>query len=268
LLNKEVDVHFVDNLHAKVFWGADGGAVIGSANLSENGMEDDRLIEAAVRLLPGDPSIEKFIASIHARAIGSKDRRFKTQLERLRTANVDYLQRNPRQFRAIDRGEKVTARTFGDWCSSKTPERWQLGWWTKKENPARDAAAKFSARHPGQQYETWLDGAKGELIKGVATLDVRLGRDPWGVQLLPRPYWWYPEAPIVSQQKNQQKFPYNWFARVNVPAGVGIPFDPHEKRFQAALAATITTIQNDILQLRGPVKGKFLDELKRNYAEA
>jgi hypothetical protein len=268
LLNMDVDVHFVDNLHAKVFWGAAGGAVIGSANLSENGMDDNRLIEAAVQLPPGDPTIVEFLTSIHARAVSSKDRLFKTQLERLHIADVQYLQRNPMPRKAAGGKPEAAMRTFGDWCKSKMPERWQLGWWEETANPPRDATAEFSSRYPGQQYKTWLPGVKGELIDRVATLDVKFISKPWRAMFRPRPYWWYPEDCIVSQQKNAQKYPYNWFARVNVPVGRGVPFDPTEKRFQEALTTTVGKLGDDMLLVRGPVQGGFLRELKRNYGEA
>lgn len=266
LLDNDVDVHFVEDLHAKVFWGEVGGAVIGSANLSENGMEDHGLIEAAVQLAPGDPAIVEFLDTVKSHAIGSRDRRFKTMLERLHVADVKHWRSKSAQGRETVRAGNAPARTFEDWCKSKMPERWQLGWWEEEANPPRDAASEYSARYPGQEYETWLPGVKGELMNNVATLGIKLRSDSWRVLFRPQPFWWYPEDFIVSQQKNAQRFPYNWFARVAVPAGRGVPFNPVEKRFQVALAATIHGMQDDIEQLRGSVKGRFVKELKRNYA--
>lgn len=266
LLNLDVDVHFVDDLHAKVFWGSSGGAVIGSANLSENGMQDDRLIEAAVQLPAGDPSIVEFLASVHARAVGCTDKEFKKRLDKLHIEDVQDRQRNGASF-GMSRRTTIAVRTFGDWCKSKMPERWQLGWWEGTANPPRDAITEFSSRYPGQEYKFWLPGAKGELLEGVATLGVKFASDPWKAVFRPRPYWWYPEDCIVSHQKNARTYPYNWFARVAVPRGRGVPFDPAEKRFHEALTATVSSLGDDMLEVRGPVHGRFLRELKRNYGE-
>ncbi|UVW30708.1 phospholipase D family protein [Massilia sp. H6] len=269
LLNMDVEVHFVENLHAKLFWGAAGGAVIGSANLSENGMDENRLIEAAVHLPAGDPAIADFLSSIHARAVGSKEheKEFRRQLDRLHIADVQYLQRNPHPRKAASGEKPAASRTFGDWSESKMPERWQLGWWEEKAEPPRDAAVEFSSRYPGQQYESWLPGVKGELIEGVATLSVKFSSDPRRVLVRPAPYWWYPEDCIVSHQKNAQQYPYNWLARIDIPVGRGVPFNPAEKRFQLALKATVDSLGDDILEVRGPVRGRFLTTLKRHYGQ-
>jgi hypothetical protein len=268
LLNEEVDVHFVDNLHAKVFWGETGGAVIGSANLSENGMEDERLIEAAVQLESGNPAIVEFLDSIKSRAVRSDNPRFKEAFDRLHVADVQHWRNNPPQPKAVGSYKNESIPTFGDWCDSKMPERWQLGWWEETRDPPRDAANEFSSRYPGAEYETWLPCAEGELINNVATLCIKLNSNFWRVALRPQPFWWYPEDFVVSKQKNAQKFPYNWFARVAVPPGRSVPFDSREKRFQLALIATVRCMKDGITRLRGPVKGEFLSELKRNYAEA
>jgi hypothetical protein len=219
-------------------------------------------------LAPGDPSIVAFLDSIKLRAIGSRDRRFQTMFERLHVADVKHWRSRQTQGRENARSGNTRVRTFEDWCESKMAERWQLGWWEEEADPPRDAARKYSARHPGQVCETWLPGVRGELLNNVATLGIKLRRDSWRVLLRPQPFWWYPEDVVVSQQKNAQRYPYNWFARVAVPAGRGVPFNPVEKRFQVALAATISSMKDDIERLRGPVKGRFLKDLKRNYAAA
>jgi hypothetical protein len=268
LLNMGVDVHFVDNLHAKVFWSSGAGAVIGSANLSANGMDDNRLIEAAVQVPPGDPELAAFLASVHACAIGSSSapRQFKAQMERLRVADVQYRQRNPVSARAPGAPRRPVTPSFGEWCRSKAPERWQLGWWKDAESkPPRDAAAAFARRHPGEQYSTWLSGVSGDIVEAVATLDVKLAPNPWQAIFSPRPYWWYPEEVVVSEQKNAAKDPYNWFARIDVPTGRGVPFNATEKRFQDALANTVSIFGDDMLGVRGTVKGRFLKELKHHY---
>jgi hypothetical protein len=56
------NVHFLENLHAKIYIGAHS-AVIGSCNLSDNGLSDAGLIEAAVYLDTID-SVKKYSPSL------------------------------------------------------------------------------------------------------------------------------------------------------------------------------------------------------------
>ena len=44
----KVKVSFANNLHMKVFWAEERGAIVGSANLSNNGFSDYGLYEVAV----------------------------------------------------------------------------------------------------------------------------------------------------------------------------------------------------------------------------
>ena len=54
LLEAGARVQFVDDLHAKVYWAEGRGAIVGSANLSNNALDGDRLHEVGVLLGQGE----------------------------------------------------------------------------------------------------------------------------------------------------------------------------------------------------------------------
>lgn len=53
LLRTGVNLFAVQRLHMKVYWSRERGAVLGSANLSQNGLGDGGLLESAVYIKPG-----------------------------------------------------------------------------------------------------------------------------------------------------------------------------------------------------------------------
>lgn len=66
LIKRDVDVHFADRLHAKVYWAAGRGAVITSANLSTNAFGRGELREVGVRLPAPAVDIDRIIRSAGA----------------------------------------------------------------------------------------------------------------------------------------------------------------------------------------------------------
>jgi hypothetical protein len=264
LLTAGVNVRFVDRLHTKIYSGRSKGVVIGSANLSQNALGDGGLIEAGMFLPPGNPGIDAFLASLRSRAIGIDDPRFPEVLHRLRIEDMLERQRNPQK-----KGDRMFSKrmlTFGEWLEMPCPEQWQLGLWSENVDPPKDAINVFKEMHGAVSYTNWRSGSHvNELQPGTATIDCQLHGTKWGVNKSPAPFWWYPEKPIVSAQKNWAGAPYQWFARVNVPAGRSGPFDVKEARFRTALDAAVRDFGERTEGFRGSVKKRFLDALAKHY---
>ncbi len=69
LRDRGVQVRFARNLHMKLYWAANRGAVIGSANLSNNGLGDNGLHELAVRVAASEVDIRGLLKSFESRAV-------------------------------------------------------------------------------------------------------------------------------------------------------------------------------------------------------
>lgn len=264
LLAANVNVHFVDRLHTKIYWGRNSGTVIGSANLSHSALDDDGLIEAGVLLSPGDRAIKQFLLSLKSNAIGKDDPRFLGMLEKLREADIDSRQRNPQHRGRSSRS--LRKRTFAEWLNMPYRQQWQLGWWAENDTPPRDATAQYNENHPGKLYSNWRSGdSKNELKPFVATIDCKVLSSRWGVALSPAPFWWYPERPLISSEKKWRNSPYQWYAQTNVPSGREVPFDIRDKRFLKALVSAVEAYGEKIYKLRGPVKDDFVSLLAHYY---
>jgi phosphatidylserine/phosphatidylglycerophosphate/cardiolipin synthase-like enzyme len=93
ILCARAKVHFVNRLHAKIYWSKARGALLGSANLTANALGENGLQEAMVWLPPELFDIRPFIRSLHI----LDD--FNKTLKWLHAAHIRFLQRNPFFFR-------------------------------------------------------------------------------------------------------------------------------------------------------------------------
>lgn len=69
LQERGAKVHFAKNLHMKLYWAEGRGAVIGSANLSNNGLGDNGLAELAVRVKADEIDIRAILKDIESRSV-------------------------------------------------------------------------------------------------------------------------------------------------------------------------------------------------------
>jgi hypothetical protein len=132
LMKKGIQVKFADNLHMKVYWTADQGAVITSANLSVNALGSGNLQELGI-LVPSDAlDIDRIIQKIKPRSINVME-----------LASLDVAHR---RYQMINKGmkrESVKLPTFLEWY--ETPmrnENWRLGYWDEDIHPSLAAKRK------------------------------------------------------------------------------------------------------------------------------
>lgn len=118
-----VKVDFVSNLHMKLYWGSGQGAVIGSANLSDNGLGDGGLHELAVRVPDGVVDIEAILNGLKCRPVTH------SLLKNLFDRTADFRRRNEGQG-VFDKKERTgktkgSGFSFDAWLGSRLPE-WRL----------------------------------------------------------------------------------------------------------------------------------------------
>ena len=106
-------VRFAQDLHMKLYWSQGHGAVIGSANLSDNGLGDGGLHELAVRVDARDIDIRAVLDGIDSRPVTN--------------ALLDDLFRRTADYRRRNNGLDVFGRapghpvTFESWLKSQQP---------------------------------------------------------------------------------------------------------------------------------------------------
>jgi hypothetical protein len=112
-----VTVFFADRVHMKVFWAQGNGAVVGSANLSDNALGVGGLHEAGVFVPASKVRIDSLIERIKPAEVTP------AALRRLSTAEAN---RVPRGGGAPRRTSSIP--TFGEWFESERRKGWKWGY--------------------------------------------------------------------------------------------------------------------------------------------
>ena len=251
-------VSFVDRLHAKVYWSRKYGAIVGSANLSNNALGEGGLLEYAIQLPPKTLDVRPFVRNLNV----IDD--FAAALRRLHIDHVRFMQRNPPRCGPGTSLKRLPL--FKDWLKrGNSAAGWRLGWYEDEALAPRDAIEKLGESTGSPRYVRFLGvSSRNSLSKGIPTLGCRIREQGDGVRLS-NLEWWVPEHYARTAMKGWHDYPHVWFAQHSrMPTGTRPPFDCREPRFRLALAATIkgqTSISNT------PVKvgGRFLAALTRHY---
>lgn len=261
LLRQGANVHFVERLHAKIYWSRTKGTLIGSPNLTANALGDKGLLEAAVRLPPGAFDMHGFIKKMNV----VND--FAAKLRWLRRQHLLFLARNPKLRQTP--GPKPAPASFAEWfAAGEKREDWQLGWWEREiDDDPKDAVEALADETGNPDYTTSLHVAKDDgLRKGVFTLNFKVEeRDTGGVRVS-RFKWWVPEISKLTKQKEFKDWPIIWFSQSKVRSRP--PFDFRDRRFRLALERTIKGMGGLAwLQEEAPLQpsSTFLRRLNRHF---
>ena len=149
LVKREVKVFFADSLHMKVYWTADRGAIITSANLSTNALGSGDLREVGVRLRSADVDIDRIISSIKPRPVTP------TELRSLDRRHKVYVARNRRSIRP-----RPQRTTFREWYASNLRAAWKLYWWSEYGHASK-AAREVTRREYSADDFHWSIGVRG-----------------------------------------------------------------------------------------------------------
>ena len=205
LLRDGVVVHFVKRLHAKVYWSRKRGALVGSANLTDNALGEDGLKEAAVQLPAGNFDMDSFVDSLECEAD------FGTALTKLHEEHLRFLQRNPRRGKSTT--DKTPIPSFPDWFKGKGRAEWRLGWYEEDDKAPKDAVDKLEQETGTREYATYLGShPDNDLKAGVFTLSFRVREE--GDQIrISKLEWWVPETLTKTSVKSWSDYRHIWFAR-------------------------------------------------------
>lgn len=139
LMEKKVEVFFSDRLHMKVYWAANRGCVITSANLSRNALGAGNLKEAGILIGPDEIDIDELLKSTKKRAVNSRE------MKKLDRAHTRFVALNKVQ-------EKHSIPNFIRWFGTPNRPAWKLGWFDTYCNPSNAAKEKameeFEVREP------------------------------------------------------------------------------------------------------------------------
>ena len=112
LIEEEVDVHFCDSMHIKLYWTQKHGAIITSANLSSNAMDTGHLLEFGILLPSRCINIKKLLSSLKIRQAKENE---------IRTLDVEH----DHYYRKKQVKPSTVKQTFLKWYNSKYRKNWK-----------------------------------------------------------------------------------------------------------------------------------------------
>lgn len=270
LIKAGVHVHLVPNMHAKVYWSRTGGAVVGSANLSHNGLGDAGLFEAGVYLAPGIIDIEEVLQSLRPSAISQDTNKqaFDKALAVLDREHNAYCARNPSTASFATTASR-SKPTFGEWLASTGRKDWQINYWTYEMDRApNDLNTVVGEGQPEFECENWCaEDIEDRLSCNIPTLEIRLSSKTFKRWQSTKPKWWMPTTSYTSTDRAFKDMPFIWACREKIPAGVEVPFNNEEPAFLRALDRAIEGAGEAFLNAKGPVSRSFVEILAKNYRD-
>ncbi len=271
LLREGARVHFVMNLHAKVYYSSKGGTVLGSANWSDHALGEGGLTETAIWLPTGAFPIDEQLAKLGAAVSMDDAEKFQAMLQKLYVDHNIFYRANPGMV-AIDNAAQSTC-TFGEWAAQPGRQQWQLGLWYEAPDPPLDAVkeyAKLTSDDLGLVIEQVCSNYRAHsnpsnILVNIPTLDCAFGALERQTPSKIRPIWWIPSFKTTTSNPKFSEMKHIWLARENVPSGSPIPFDCKEKNFLSALQTIVGLLGEKIDTFQGPVSDEFVDLLLKHY---
>jgi hypothetical protein len=172
LIKRGAKVRFVDSLHMKLYWSEDQGAIITSANLSNNALGSGDLKEVGIKLGPGIVDIDRILESVDDRAVTDRE--------------LKLLDKRHKRFWINNRGaifKKEKAKTFLDWLELPFRSDWKLGSWGATGSFAEEAKRISKEDYNVSSPHQFLGAKIGDYEEDDWVLTYRENK-PWEVEWL------------------------------------------------------------------------------------
>lgn len=253
----------VKNLHTKIYWSRKRGSVVGSANLSQEALEDGNQYELAVYLPPGKLDVRPLLKRFIANPID------KLTVDRFEERYNIYRLRNPNEMKGRNTSRhRTTSRSFLEWCESKGPA-WNLYWWGKLAYPPEDAVDAIEREKGSRYYHDYIcSDSRNHYRLGEWVLSFKEGQYTNGDIRPLSLSWFIPEVYGITRSKEWSDYPHLWFQ-----VGTELPQPPFNLRdgiFRKVLTRAIIQlggdVENVVKQGTRPTE-RFLHTLEERYLE-
>ena len=272
LLQHRAKVFFAPGLHAKVYWAEGKGCIVGSANLSQNGLGKDGLHEVAVQLPPRSFDLNGFLRRLKLTTVTEPVLNdFEERCRRYRGRNGGKELLSPP--RGARRPHKRTP-TFAEWMAMDYRMPWSLEVTDMYFNEREETEIVHRGVMTDEDLEAGVDywtGQKGMTTPGRWVLFVEVTPNGRGFKTC----WSCADDQIPSRRLGPglQEDSAPWFAiqRSETKHFGPVPFRVEAPAFQAALKRFLKAhraMNNEracALAPNGQLKPKHLSELLRSF---
>lgn len=163
LLDNNVMVSFCDNLHQKIYWREKVGLIVGSANLSNNGLGDGGLHEFGVYCADMQFDIDDILKKLKCSDVTNE------ALEKLYAAHRAHVRKNG----GAEKHAKVpSTSTFDD----KSSRAWKLVTWSveRKNNDAIQSAVETEFGRANWSNDNDIDPKANGFKEGEFVLQIKV----------------------------------------------------------------------------------------------
>lgn len=253
LMKKGVVIRFADNLHMKVYWTEDKGAVITSANLSTNALGSGNLRELGI-FVPSDTlDIEKIIHTIKPRQVTKKE------LDQLEIEHRSYHRKNP------NISGKMPDPSFLEWCESPMRNTWKIGYWGETMPVSQAAKMQSYEQYSVSNPNDFIGCKANTYSKGDWILTFRINRNK-PVDLS----WLFVDFIIKTDRKDKaynSEFPYQAVQVWSISHYSEKPFNIRDQRFRNALSLALQKYGIAKFDREDPSKPpkRLLELIRANY---
>lgn len=207
LLKAGAKVFFIDGLHTKVYWTDGVGAVVTSANLSRNALEEGNLLELGIYL--EDSSLVNIEQILNQRP---KREAKKAEINRLKKRS-DLLS----GLLASATSNVSSPVTFEEWYSSPIKMPWKLAWTDEGDYPLTQSSEEYvEGNYSGSKATDWSHARKDEYKPGDWLLCFSIDTG--------KVYGWMFITDVVPKRKGEQYWKDSPFMALQV--GKRPPYSP------------------------------------------
>ena len=136
LIKKGIDVYFCNHLHHKIYWKENAGLIIGSANLSNNGLGDNAQHEFGVYSDDKNFDITEVLSELRYLKVTDD------MLEKLDKERDQWRLNNPKEIE--DSNSRFKVPTFPESSNMPFPRKFKIITWCEKRNKEECAEIKSS----------------------------------------------------------------------------------------------------------------------------
>jgi len=257
LQKRGVRVAFAESVHMKVYWCKGAGAVITSANLSDNALGVGGLHEIGVLVPARTVKIDRLIRQIRPLAVTEA-----------RLRRLDVAENARVGFRGRRGGQATALPSFPEWLGGHRRRSWKWGY-GEKVVPGFSRRARAAAKDvsPGLRPVTTVSCRRGQYREGDWVLDVNLSTGG----LLSAPRWVYVNRVVLVEKSDRVHYSKDWpFDAVQINALRHCPSPPFrvDSRFRRALRAVSKMLGREKVEARvdgrPPTRG-MLEQIRRLY---
>lgn len=218
LLAAGARVFFIERLHMKVYWAEGRGAVVGSANLSANGLGDGGLHEGVVSIESPAFDLPAVLSALNPVAATPKALSELSRKNNLACSRLEGV--GPKWAAAAGAGSPPS---FSEWYTAVlkgvAEPSWKLGWWEQTILTPSSISRTAREEHGAKKVIDYITAPRQDFYQpGDWILAFKVGTARDRLRPTGRVYWLPADFTMTIPRKDRSSDPENPYCAVQIVA--------------------------------------------------